>query len=368
GQYEVTTYRIDGKYSDARHPDAVEFTGELTQDLARRDFTVNAMAMGVDENGEALAPVDPFGGEADLDRGVLRCVGEPDERFREDALRILRAIRFAGRLGLDIEPRTRQAMLDNHALLEKISAERVMDELGKILLTDRGCTLLAEMKEILLEAVPELGPCVGFEQNNPWHCHTVFDHIMLSVVSAPKDLTLRLTMLLHDVGKPAAATTDENGSSHFYGHNKLSAELAEKALRRLRCPNRLINDVVELIDVHDVELTERESSMRRLLNRMGEEQARRLLKVRRADTLAQSEMAKARKLDSIDRCEALLEKLISEHQIFALKDLAISGRDLIEHGVAPGWELGERLKRALDAVLDGKAENEREALLKIALE
>ena len=247
GRYEVTTYRIDGTYSDGRRPDSVTFTANIAEDLSRRDFTINAMAMSLNGDGGVKEIVDPFGGRKDLASRLLRCVGDPSARFEEDALRILRALRFAGRLGLAIDPAAKGAMLEKRALLRRISAERSMDELGKILLTDRGWDYLRTYHEILTELLPEMLPCVGFSQNNPWHCHTVFDHIMYSVGFAPKDLTLRMTMLLHDIGKPAAASTDENGVDHFFGHSEKSAGMAEEIMRRLRCSNRLTRDVVELV-------------------------------------------------------------------------------------------------------------------------
>lgn len=365
GPYEVTTYRVDGRYSDGRHPDSVVFTSSLAEDLARRDFTVNAMAMAPGGREAPPEVIDPFGGRDDLRRRVLRCVGDPDTRFGEDALRILRAIRFASRFGLTVEPGTHEAMLRNRALLDRISRERVFAELSGILVAERGGEYLRGYAAILIRVIPELAPCVGFEQHNPWHCYDVFDHIMVSVASVPPELTVRLAMLLHDIGKPAAASVDEAGIGHFYGHQKLSAEIAETVLRRLRCPGRLLRDVTELVRCHDAAVGPTEQALRRLLNRLGTEQARRLLAVKRADAMAQSEAARGR-IDELARSEALLERIIAERQAFSLKDLAINGDDLIARGVAPGPEIGRRLALALDAVLDGRAENEREALLAIA--
>lgn len=367
GQYEVTTYRIDGTYSDGRHPDFVAFTNSITEDLSRRDFTINAMAAAIDEDGSATGIIDPFGGKDDLVRKRLRCVGEPTARFDEDALRILHAIRFASRLGLEIDRATHEAMLDRRSLLQRISVERIMDELGKILLTDLGWDYLRKYRDILIEILPEIRPCVDFAQHNPWHCYDVFDHILISVGKAPMDLTMRMTMLLHDIGKPAAASTDEAGIDHFYGHPEISAEMAESILSRLHCSNQLIHDVTELVRYHDVEVSPSARTMRRLLNKLGEEQLKRLIQVKRADTAAQSEMARERKLAELDQSEELLNQILVQQQAFSLRDLAISGKDLLDQGIAPGPELGARLQRALDAVIDGTAENEREALLEIAL-
>ena len=367
GQYEATTYRIDGTYSDGRHPDSVAFTSSITEDLSRRDFTINAMAMGIDGSGNTAEVVDPFGGRRDLAQKLLRCVGDPGTRFEEDALRILRAIRFASRMELQIDRGTHDAMLEKRTLLHRISAERIMDELRKILLTDRGWAYLSEYREILTEIVPELQPCIGFAQNNPWHCRNVFDHIMRSVGFAPPDLTLRLTMLLHDIGKPASASRDEAGVDHFYGHPERSAEMAKSVLGRLRCSNQLTHDVVELVQFHDMEVVPSARTLKRLLNRLGVDQTRRLLQVKRADLLAQSELAQSRKAGDLNQSAALLEQMIAEGQAFSLKDLAINGRDLLERGIPPGPEIGARLQKALDAVLDGTAENERSSLLAVAL-
>ncbi len=367
GQYEVTTYRIDGTYSDGRHPDFVAFTNSITEDLSRRDFTINAMAAATDENGSATGIIDPFGGKDDLVRKRLRCVGEPTARFDEDALRILRAIRFASRLGLEIDRATHEAMLDRRSLLQRISVERIMDELGKILLTDLGWDYLRKYRDILIEILPEIRPCVDFAQHNPWHCYDVFDHILISVGKAPMDLTMRMAMLLHDIGKPAAASTDEAGIDHFYGHPGISAEMAESILSRLHCSNQLTHDVTELVRYHDVEVSPSARTLRRLLNMLGEEQLKRLIQVKRADTAAQSEMARERKFGELDQSEELLNQILAQQQAFSLKDLAITGKDLLDQGIAPGPELGARLQRALDAVIDGIAENEREALLEIAL-
>lgn len=368
GQYEVTTYRIDGIYSDGRHPDSVKFTDQITEDLSRRDFTINAMAVGADADGKPTGLVDPFGGQEDLARKCLRCVGNPEVRLEEDALRILRAIRFASRLALEIDRATHDAMLEKRMLLQKISVERIMDELSKILMTEHGFDYLRKYREILTVILPEMCPCIDFAQNNPWHCYSVFDHMMISVGYAPKDLTLRMAMMLHDIGKPVATSVDEAGVHHFYGHAEISAEMAERILRRCHCSKQLIHDVTELVRMHDVEIKPSARMLRRLLSHLGETQMRRLIQMKQADTMAQSEKAKERKLSELNRSEELLEQIIAQKQAVTLKDLAINGKDLREHGVPPGPEMGACLQKALDAVLDGTTENEREALLQIALE
>ena len=364
GSYEVTTFRVDGHYSDGRHPDSVTFTRSIEEDLARRDFTINAMA--VDPVEDRI--IDPYHGQDDLMRGVIRCVGDANRRFQEDALRILRAIRFASRLEYHIDYATQNAMRDNRGLLFRISRERIWDELSKILLTDRGWDYLHSYSDVLLEFIPEFRGCIGLEQRNAWHCYNVFDHIMMSVSYAPRDLVIRTTMLLHDIGKPAAMTVGEDGRRHFYGHQDISAQRSEAILRRLKCSNQFTRDVVELVKYHDMPVAPSTKAIRRSLNLLGPEQLTRLFLVKRADTLAQSEMAQRKKLGEISECEGLLSQVLADQQAFSLKDLAISGKDLIAAGMEQGRGIGEALNRALDAVLDGTAPNEKEALLKIASE
>ena len=362
--YEITTFRVDGDYSDGRHPDSVTFTRSIEEDLARRDFTINAMAL--DAAGNRV--IDPYHGQEDLSHGVIRCVGDANQRFQEDALRILRALRFASRLHYRIDYATQNAMRDNRGLLFQISRERIWDELSKILMTDRGWDYLHSYSDILLECIPEFRECIGLEQRNAWHCYNVFDHIMMSVSYSPQDLVIRTTMLLHDIGKPAAMTIGDDGRGHFYGHQDLSAQQAEAVLRRLKCSNQFTHDVVELVKYHDMPIAPTPKAIRRALNLLGAEQLTRLLQVKRADTLAQSEMSQCKKLGEIGTCEGILAQVLADQQAFSLKDLAISGNDLIAAGMEQGRGIGEALNRALEAVLDGTAPNDRETLLKIALE
>lgn len=364
GSYEVTTFRVDGDYSDGRRPDSVAFTRSIEEDLARRDFTINAMAA----NPAGNRIIDPYHGQEDLSRGVIRCVGDANRRFQEDALRILRALRFASRLNYHIDYATQNAMRDNRGLLSKISRERIWDELSQILMTDRGWDYLHSYSDILLEFIPEFRECIGLEQRNAWHRYNVFDHIMMSVSYAPRDLVIRTTMLLHDIGKPAAMTVGEDGRGHFYGHQDISAQRSEAILRRLKCSNQFTHDVVELVKYHDMPIAPSTKAIRRSLNLLGPEQLTRLFQVKRADTLAQSEMAQRKKLGEISACEEILAQVLADQQAFSLKDLEISGKDLIAAGMEQGRGIGEALNRALEAVLDGTAPNDRETLLKIALE
>ena len=352
---EVTTFRVDGAYSDARRPDAVAFTLSLSADLARRDFTVNAMAW---DEREGL--VDLYGGAADIGGRVIRCVGDPDTRFREDALRILRALRFAAVLDFSIEAETAAALRRNAPLLEKISAERVNIELCKLLCGKNARAVLLDYGDVLGVPIPEILPMRGFDQHNPYHIYDVWAHTAIAVESAPSTVVLRLAALLHDVGKPPCFTLDEGGG-HFYGHAKAGAEMADAILRRLRFDTATRERVVLLVREHcGFELTER--AVKRALNRLGPEAYFELAALMRADNLAQSPALRHRQA-WIDEMERLGHEILNQEACFSLKDLAVNGDDLIAAGRAPGPALGAALKTLLDAVIDGRAENEKAALL-----
>ena len=352
---EVTTFRVDGAYSDTRRPDAVAFTLSLSADLARRDFTVNAMAW---DEREGL--VDLYGGAADIGGRVIRCVGDPDTRFREDALRILRALRFAAVLDFSIEAETAAALRRNAPLLEKISAERVNIELCKLLCGKNARAVLLDYGDVLGVPIPEILPMRGFDQHNPYHIYDVWAHTAIAVESAPPTVVLRLAALLHDVGKPPCFTLDEGGG-HFYGHAKAGAEMADAILRRLRFDTATRERVVLLVREHcGFELTER--AVKRALNRLGPEAYFELAALMRADNLAQSPALRHRQA-WIDEMERLGREILNQDACFSLKDLAVNGDDLIAAGCAPGPALGAALKTLLDAVIDGRAENEKAALL-----
>lgn len=353
---EVTTFRVDGTYSDARRPDAVTFTPSLPADLARRDFTVNAMAY--DEREGLL--IDPYGGAADVERRVIRCVGDPDTRFQEDALRILRALRFAAVLDFSIEAETAAALRRNAPLLEMVSAERVNIELCKLLCGKNARAVLLEYGDVLGVPIPEILPMQGFDQHNPYHIYDVWGHTAAAVGSAPPAVVLRLAALLHDVGKPPTFTLDEGGG-HFYGHAKQSAEMADAILRRLRFDTATRERVVLLVREHcGFELTER--AVKRALNRLGPEAYFELAALMRADNLAQSPALRHRQA-WIDEMEQLGREILEQEACFSLKDLSVRGDDLIAAGYAPGPALGAALKLLLDAVIDGRAANEKAALL-----
>lgn len=356
--YEVTTYRIDGVYEDGRHPSEVCFADALAQDLSRRDFTINAMA--ADVNGDVT---DLFGGAKDIERRLIRCVGDASTRFREDALRILRALRFASKLGFEIEAETGLAIHDHKRLLDNVSAERISKELLGILCGENVKGVLTGRCDVIAHIIPELEICIGYNQHNPYHCYTLYEHIASSVANVRADPILRLTMLLHDIGKPFCMTVDDEGKQHYRGHGKVSAELAQKRLRALRFSNDIIDTVVQLVEYHDLFTEPTRRFILRTMNKIGEEQFRRLLEVRRADIDAQSEYNREPRITKLERLEELLDEAIRDQDIFRVKDLAVNGRDLIEAGVPEGKAIGTTLQMLLEAVIDGKVSNERNALL-----
>ncbi len=358
--YEITTYRTEGPYSDSRRPDYVEFVSSLEADLARRDFTMNAIAMGLDGSLR-----DPFGGEADIQAGLIRCVGEPFHRFQEDGLRVMRALRFGAVLGYGIEEKTAQAIHENRHMLEHVAAERINVELCKLLVGQNAGDILRQYPDVFCQFWPELGPLVTLEQNNPWHCWGGWEHTIHAVEAAPLDLVLRLTMLLHDIGKPACKSTDENGVDHFYGHPAVSAKLADQMLRALKFDNRTRERVVTLVERHDVQIPCRDRSIRKWLGRLGTETFFQLLEVKRADGMGQSYERVKDRLAQLEEMKAKAEELVAQGQCFSLKDLAINGRDVIAAGVTSGPEVGRVLEGLLERVLSEDIPNEREILIKL---
>ena len=359
--YEITMYRKDGDYSDYRHPDSVEFVGNLKDDLSRRDFTVNAMAADID--GEI---VDPFGGQKDLCNKSLRCVGKPDERFQEDALRILRAMRFASRLGFGIDDKTEKAMRKNKMLLKNISAERIAKELAGILMGEHCLIVLRFCHEILSVCIPEIAPTVGFYQHNSYHIWDVWGHTIAAISNAPKDLYIRLALLYHDLGKPQCFSM-ENGVGHFYGHAAVSKSIAENSLRNLRFDNKTIEIVTQLVEAHDRTIEPRKPVIRRCLNKFGKEQFMRLLYVKQADYSAQMIHNGEDRLQ-MDKILAIVDEIEKQNDCFTLKNLAVNGNDLIEIGIPAGKTIGIVLDYLLQIVIDEVIENERDVLLETARE
>ena len=357
--YEVTTYRIDGVYEDGRHPKAVSFTGSLSDDLMRRDFTINAMAYN-----ETEGLVDLFGGREDLETGVIRCVGEPKERFAEDALRMMRAIRFSAQLGFTIEERTFEAIRELAATIRKISAERIQTELLKTLTSAHPDDVRLFYETGLSRCfLPELDHMMETNQHNPHHCYSVGEHTLHSVTEVPPDKVLRLAMLLHDVAKPVCKTTDEEGIDHFHGHPVQGAEMARKILRRLKMDNETTARVTQLIRWHDDNPPLTERNVRRAVCRVGAAQYPDIFAVKRADIRAQSDYQKEEKLHYVDDYEALYQQILEKRQCLSIRELAVNGADLLAAGVPQGREIGEKLHELLELVLERPECNTREYLL-----
>ena len=363
--FEVTTYRIDGEYEDARHPKEVIFTGNLTEDLKRRDFTINAMAYN-----EEAGLVDVFEGMKDIERKVIRCVGNPRERFTEDALRMMRAVRFSAQLGYSIEEETLAAIRELSPNLIHISAERIQTELVKLVVSPH-----PENLRIAFEAgitgiiLPEFDLCMKTEQNNPHHCYNVGEHTLKSMENIRQDKVLRLAMLFHDIGKPAAITTDDEGIHHFHGHPGISEKMAYDILRRLKFDNHTIYMVTKLVRFHDYNVEPEEKYVRRAIMKIGEDIFPLLFEVKRADMQAQSGYLREEKEEKLKAVYQVYEKVLAEKQCVSLKTLAVTGKDLIEEaGMQPGRQIGEVLNKLLDAVVEEPQKNNREILLKLAAE
>lgn len=353
---EITTYRVDGVYSDARHPDGVTFTRSLRQDAARRDFTINAMAYAP---GWGLQ--DFFGGQADLARGILRAVGAAEKRFREDALRILRALRFASVLDFTLEGETARAARACAPLLAAVSAERVSGELGKLLCGKAAGRVLRDYPDVLGVVLPEILPMVGLDHRNPHHCYDVWTHTTVAVDHVPPELPLRLAMLLHDIGKPDTFSLGEDGQGHFYGHPRRSVELAEGILSRLRFPRRTRERVLTLVRYHDAVLEESPQRVRRWLNKLGPEVFFDLLAIQGGDAAAQAP-AYCTRLDHLRRLETLARQVLDQAPCLTVRDLAVGGEDLLALGYR-GPAIGRALRALLDQVLSETVSNEKNALL-----
>lgn len=366
--YEITTYRVDGAYGDGRHPDEVSFTQSLEDDLARRDFTINAMAYNSYDGLQ-----DPFSGRDDLEQKVIRCVGDPLARFKEDSLRILRGLRFSAQLGFSIEDETRSAMYMAMDDMKVLSNERIGKEVYGIVTGRYAAEVIEANKTLFFAAVPLLRATDGCQQNNQYHCGDVFEHTMEAMKNVYRchefpdewaDEYVKFALLFHDIGKPVSKMTDALGHDHFYGHPARSAELAANALIQLRYSNKFRETVVELVENHAVEFTPSKSCARRLLNKFGEEQVKRLLKIRERDNRAHSELAYPRFENSIGFYKCF-EEVLKEKSAFSLKHLAVNGRDLMTVGIEPGPQMGAILKTLLSDVIDG-CPNEKDLLLKRA--
>ena len=362
--YEVTTYRIDGEYADNRHPKEVIFTANLKEDLLRRDFTINAMAYNHEEG-----IIDEYGGLDDIRDGIIRCVGNPYDRFSEDALRIMRAVRFSAQLGYRIEEETSKAIIKLSPNLASISAERINTELTKLLLSPNPDYLRdAYRLGITGVVLPELDRCMECEQVNPHHCYSVGEHTLHSLKIVPDDKVLRYTMLFHDFGKPDTQSVGEDGRMHFYGHPAVSERMASDIMHRLKFDNDTMNSVNLLCKNHDLEITEDNKHVRRAMNKLGTDNFGKLLMVKRADCMAQSDYKREEKLASLDNLTSIYNEIVNAGECVCMKDLAVCGRDLIDLGIKPGPAMGAILDELLNKVIDDPALNDREVLLEIVKE
>ncbi len=357
--YEVTTFREESGYTDGRHPGSVRFIRDLAADLARRDFTVNAMAYN-----DTTGLIDNFTGLADIQKKIIRCVGEPETRFMEDALRMLRAVRFAAVLGFQIAPDTAKAIKKCAVLIKKVSAERIREEFNKILLSDRPSDFRILHKLGLLQyMIPELDTCFFVDQHNKYHIYNVGEHIMHAVQATPPDLILRWAALLHDVGKPRCMSRDQNGIIHFYGHHRESMEIGTDILHRLRFDRDSMRDILVLVENHDVRIEPSPPAVKRMMARTGGNLFEKLLLLQEADNKAKNPNFLRDKLARLAEVRRIYREVLAEGQPYLVSDLVINGRDLIKLGFKAGREIGDTLRLLLDEVLVNPAMNNREYLL-----
>lgn len=354
--FEVTTYRIDGDYSDNRRPDNVTFTKNLVEDLRRRDFTINAMAYN-----PKTGLIDPFNGMEDIKYKKIRCVGSAEDRFNEDALRILRAIRFEAQLGFAGLPETMFEIERQYDRLKNISIERINSEFCKIVASEQFCVELVLYPNVFSLFIPELKDLIGFQQNNPYHAYDVFDHTVHAIEKCESDdLVVRLAVFFHDFGKPHSYQDGEDGIRHFKGHGKVSAEITDSIMKRLRFDNETRNNVVELVYYHDATFEVGNKYVKRWLNKIGEKQFRRLLEIRKADIKGQKPDYEESRIEKVINIENILEEILSEKSCFSLKDLAVNGNDVKEvMKLKEGKDIGYWLNEILKRVIDGELENNK---------
>ena len=357
--FEITTYRINSTYSDNSYPDKFKCLNDLKEDLSRRDFTINAMAYSPKKGF-----VDFFNGISDIKDHIVRCVGDADKRFQEDALRIMRALRFAAVLGFDIEDETSAAIFRNRELLKNIAAERIASEINKLIIGHNVADLLFCYTHVIEIIIPEIRDMIGFEQNSLYHHLNVWEHTIASVSHTPADKVLRLTMLFHDIAKPKCYSED-NSVGHFYGHPQVSSNMAKEILLRLKYDNDTIETVTQLILYHDTDIQPSRKHIKRWLKRIGEKRFRLLLEVKKADAMAQSERYLQEKMNTFDKIFPVLDEILEQQQCFSLRDLKVNGRDLIAIGVPEGIEVGKMLDRLLTMVIDELAENSRDKLIAV---
>lgn len=362
--YEVTTFRIDGSYSDSRHPETVKFVGDIKEDCRRRDFTINAMAYSPERG-----LMDFFGGREDIKKKIIRCVGDPETRFREDALRMLRAVRFSASLSFEIEEKTKSAIRKCAVLIKRVSSERILEELNKILLS-KNPDYFRTLHELglLQYIIPQLDLCFGEPQRNKYHIYNVGEHIMHTVKNTPADLTTRWAALMHDIGKPCCSSTDANGIIHFYGHHRESRRIAVDVLHRLRMDSDTIHEVSVLVENHDVRIEPSPPSVKRMMARCGSHLFEKLLELQLADNAAKNPKHLPDKKRKIDEAYNIYNEILAEGQPYLIADLVVNGRDLIKIGYRPGRSIGDALKTLIDEVIINPELNTREYLLMRAKE
>lgn len=354
--FEITTYRVDGDYSDGRRPDIVRFTTSLTEDLARRDFTMNAIAMDINGN-----IIDPFCGVKDIKNRLIRCVGVPEKRFGEDALRIMRAVRFAAQLGFEIEGNTADALSALRERLDLISVERIRSELDMLICGANCVRALLEYSSIITQIIPEFKSCIGFCQHSPYHRYDVWEHTVRAVDAIPADnMKLRRVMLFHDIGKPETFTRDENGRGHFKGHEAVSAEMTGEIMRRLHYDNKSVSETLTLIKHHSDKIHTR-SQIKKKISAIGAELFFELLEVKKADNSAKQSfvMKEVREIEAIEKAA---REIVDGNECCTLSQLAVNGSDLSNLGII-GRKTGETLRMLLEMVIDEKLPNEKDALL-----
>lgn len=356
--YEVTTYRSDGNYSDGRRPDKVTFSNNILDDLSRRDFTINAMAYN-----EKLGLIDPYKGQRDIQDRVIRCVGNPYTRFKEDALRIMRMFRFAARYCFSIDDITKDAAISQINTLNNVSEERINKELKEIIFNIKNLND-EDLKPLLLQIIPELRASVDCEQNNPYHYLPVYDHIIKSCRECKPDASVetKIALLLHDIGKPYCYSEDKDGVGHFYGHGDISSEMAARILKRLKFSNKETELITSLVRYHDRPIEPRKKSVKRALTLMGEDVFKCLLDVREGDILAQA--CDNGRLEKLSEIRNVYQEIIKQKECFSIKDLSINGKDIIEYlGIEPGQNVGLYLKQALEFVEEDNSRNNKNDIM-----
>lgn len=359
--FEVTTYRIDGKYEDSRHPKDVTFTASLKEDLRRRDFTINAMAYN-----EKDGLIDLYGGIQDIERGLIRCVGDAGERFTEDALRMMRAVRFSAQLGYTIEENTKAAIRELAPTIRRISAERIQVELVKLMISDHPDYIRTAYETgITAQIFPEFDICMKTEQSNPHHCYNVGEHILHTLSYVKADKVLRLGMLFHDIGKPGTLTVDEQGITHNHGHAAVGEEMTARIMKRLKFDNDTTDKVRKIVRYHDRKIENNKKSVRRAVNQIGEDIFPLLFSVKYADIMAQSDYQREEKLHDLEKLKVIYESIVADNDCLSLKDLAVTGSDLIAAGMEPGREIGQTLHKLLEVVLEEPGCNRKEYLLSL---